>query len=222
MKLIIFGATGGTGRELVSQALAQGHNVTAFVRNLEKLQQTHELLQVIKGDVLDRTAVERAISGHDAVLCALGAPAMNKRKIRSTGTEIIITAMQKTGVKRLICQSGYGCGETYALLPFNYKYIIFPLFLRHVFIDHELQERAIKQSQLDWTITRPAALSNDRYTGEYWHGLAPTDTAITIKISRADAADFMLKQLSDNYYLGKTPGLSYRAKNSERMLTTAG
>ncbi len=218
MKLIIFGATGGTGRQLVSQALEQGHSVTAFARNPEKLNLQHENLQIIEGDVLELPALERAIQGQNAVLCALGAPAMNKRKIRSTGTQNIIQAMEKTQVTRLICQSGYGCGETYERLPFHYKYIIFPLFLRHVFIDHELQERAIKKSQLDWTITRPGSLSNGHYTGEYWHGLASTDTAITLTISRADAADFMLKQLTDTSYLRKTPGISYPVKKIDQVV----
>jgi len=218
MKLIIFGATGGTGRELVSQALEQGHSVTAFARKPEKLSRQHENLQVIKGDILDLPALEHAIQGQDAVLCALGAPAMNKQKIRSTGTQNIIRAMEKTQVTRLICQSGYGSGETYERLPLHYKYIIFPLMLRHVFIDHELQESAIKQSQLDWTITRPGSLSNGSFTGEYWHGVGPVDKAITLKISRADAADFMLKQLNDNHYLRQAPGVSYPANKNEQVV----
>jgi putative NADH-flavin reductase len=209
MKLIIFGASGGTGRQLLAQALEQGHSVTAFVRNPEKLNQKHKNLQIIKGDVLDLSAVEHAISGQDAVFCALGSPPLNKKLLRTNGTKNIIQAMENTSIKRLICQSGLGCGDSHDLLPFHYKYIIFPLMLRYVYADHELQEKHITASQLDWTIIRPAALTDGKHTDKYWHGFTDNDKSLTVKISRADVADFMLKQLSNNNYLYKTPCISY-------------
>jgi putative NADH-flavin reductase len=117
--------------------------------------------------------------------------------------------MRKTGVQRLICQSSLGVGDSRANLPFFTKYIIVSLFLRHAFADHEHQEAIVKQSPLDWTIVRPPYLTDGPRTGAYRHGFSSTDKRIKGKISRADVADFILKELADNMYLHKTPGVSY-------------
>ncbi len=208
MNIVIFGATGGTGQEIVKQALEQGHTVTAFVRNPAKLEHKHTNLKIIQGDVLDYTSVEKALQGQDVVLCALGLPASNKSKGRAKGTKNIIQAMEKIGVKRFICQSSLGFGDSKDFLPFHFKYLIVPFFLRHTFADHELQENHIKQSQLDWIIVRPVNLTNGERIGIYKHGFDANEN-IKLKISRADVADFMLKQLTSNTYLHKTLGLSY-------------
>jgi putative NADH-flavin reductase len=209
MKLIIFGPTGSTGRQVVTQALEQGHDVTAFARSPEKLDQKHEKLRVIKGDVLDLDSVERAIHGQDVVLCTLGQPFTDKSNLRANGTKNIIRAMEKTGVKRFICQSSHGVGDSSDTLPFLMKYLIVPFILRRAFADHEIQENYIKESQLDWIIARPAALTDGEHTGSYQHGFTADNKTVTFKISRADTADFMLKQLDDNNYLHRTPSISY-------------
>jgi putative NADH-flavin reductase len=209
MKLIVFGATGATGRQIVTQALELGHDVTAFARSPEKLDQEHERLKVFKGDVLDLESVERAIHGQDVVLCALGAPPSDKSNLRANGTKNIIRAMETTGVRRLICQSTTGVGDSHDTLPFLMKYIIVPLILRSAFADHEVQENHIRESRLDWIIARPTALTDGEHTASYQHGYAADNKTITFKISRADTADFMLKQLTDNSYLHQTPGISY-------------
>ena len=209
MKLTVFGSTGSTGRQVVAQALKQGHEVTAFARSPEKFNKKHEKLKVIKGNVLDLASVERAIQGQDAVLCTLGSGPMDKSNLRASGTKNIILAMERTGVKRFICQSSDGVGSTRDTLPFLYKYFIVPLILRRVFADHEIQENYIRKSRLDWIIARPTALNDGEYTGSYQHGYAPGDKPVTSKISRADTADFMLKQLADNHYLHRAPSISY-------------
>ena len=212
MKLIVFGATGGTGQHLVKQALAQGHMVTAFVRNPAKFGVSHTGLRIVQGDVLDAASVEQAVSGHDAVLAALGAPARDTNKVRSEGTRNIISAMEKTGVRRLVCQTSLGYGDSIQVLdrtPFYFRHIIVPFFLRRAFADHQLQEDLIQRSRLDWIIVRPGNLTDGERTGRYRHGFQATDKTITVNISRADVADFMLGQLSDNTYLRKTTGLSY-------------
>ena len=209
MKLIIFGSTGGTGRQIVAQALEQGHDVTAFARSPEKLDQKHEKLKVVQGNVLDFASVERAIQGQDVVLCALGMSMKDKTMLRANGTKNIIRAMEKTGVKRFICQSSAGVGDSSDTLPFLMKYLIVPFMLRRAFEDHEIQENYIKESQLDWIIVRPAALTDGEYTGSYQHGYTADNKTVTNKISRADTADFMLKQLADNSYLHKMPCISY-------------
>jgi putative NADH-flavin reductase len=209
MKLLVFGATGGTGRELVEQALSQGHQVTAYARNPARLGDTaHPGLRVVRGDVLDPAAVEKAVAGHDAVLCAIGTGA-GRTSLREDGTRNIVRAMEKAGVRRLICQSSMGIGDSRANLGFLTKYLIVPVFLRHAFADHERQEAVVRASALDWTIVRPPHLKDGPRTGTYRHGFPTTDTSIQGKISRADVADFMLNQLTDDTYLHRTPGVSY-------------
>jgi putative NADH-flavin reductase len=209
MKLLIFGSTGGTGRELVEQALDQGHSVSAFARDPAKIQDLqHQSLKVVSGDVLDSAAVEGAVSGQEAILSTIGAAA-SRTTLREDGTRNIVEAMQGTGVKRLICLSSLGVGDSRANLSFFTRNIIVAVFLRHAFADHERQEAVVRQSSLDWTIVRPPHLKDGPRTGVYRHGFPTTDKRIKAWISRADVADFMLKQLVDDTYLHKTPGVSY-------------
>ena len=207
MRVVIFGSTGTIGRQLVEQALADGCYVTAFARNPKSMGMAHERLEVVKGDVLDSVAVERAVRGQDAVLCALGAG--RKGGVRAAGTRNIVRAMEATGVRRLICQTTLGVGDSYGTLNFFWKHLMFGLFLREAFHDHERQEEHIKNSTLEWTIVRPGAFTDGNRTGSYQHGFPGTERGLALKISRADVADFMLRQLRDLTYLRATPGLSY-------------
>jgi putative NADH-flavin reductase len=209
MKVLIFGSTGSIGLEVVQQALEQGHTVTAFARNPAKLNLKHENLKVVQGDVLNLAVVEQAVQGQDAVLCMLGSGGKRKGTIRSEGTQQIIRAMEKAGVRRFICQTTLGIGDSQGNLDFFWKYIMFGLLLREVFADHVIQENYVKQSNLDWTIVRPGAFTDGDHKGHYRHGFPGTDKTIKLKISRADVADFIVKQLTDNSYLRQTPGLSY-------------
>jgi len=209
MKITVFGATGKIGRLVVAQALEQGHEVTAFARNPQKVEQTHANLQVVQGDVLDYSAVEKAIIGRDAIVAALGMPLMNNEKLRSKGTANIIRAMETTGVKRLICLSGLGAGDSMEILPFHYKYLLAPLIFRRVFADHTLKESYIKNSQLDWIIVRPANFTKGAYTGKYREDIKAGDKPPRLRISHHDVADFLVRQLSDDTYLHKTPVISY-------------
>ena len=209
MRLVVFGSTGGTGRELLARALERGHEVVAYARDPTKLNDLkHARLEVIRGDVLDSVGVESAVVGKQAVLCTIGAGA-KRTTLREEGTRNIVEAMVRAGVKRLICQSSLGVGDSRANLSFFTKHIIVSVFLRHAFADHERQEAVVKQSPLDWTIVRPPHLTVGPRTGTYRHGFPVTDKHISAKISRADVADFMLKQLTDNMYIRQTPGVSY-------------
>jgi uncharacterized protein YbjT (DUF2867 family) len=208
MRLIIFGSTGTIGRQLVRQALQQGHLVTAFARNAGKLDDLqHPNLTLCRGDVLDYNAVENAVKNHDAVLCALGAG--REGTVRSEGTRNIVKAMEHAGVKRFVCQTTLGAGDSWGNLNFFWKHVMFGWFLKKAFLDHELQEKHILESGLDWTVVRPSAFADGEATGNYRHGFPPDDKSTKLKIARADVADFMLKQLASNQYLRKTPGLSY-------------
>ncbi|MDJ0899768.1 MAG: SDR family oxidoreductase [Xenococcus sp. MO_188.B8] len=209
MNLLIFGSTGGTGRQVVQQALEQGHTVTAFARDRSKLDIQHPNLKVVQGDVMDSTSVEKAVQDQDAVVCVLGAGQNMTSKIRSQGTQQIIQAMEKEGIQRFICQSTLGAGDSWENLNFFWKYIMFGFLLRKPFADHQLQEDYVKQSHLDWTIVRPGAFVDGEQTGNYRHGFPGNDKTSKLKISRADVADFILKQLIDDSYLHQTPSISY-------------
>ena len=207
MRLIIFGATGTIGRRLVDQALSQNHRVTAFARQLFALNLVHRNLTRQTGDVLDRGAVANAVQGHDAALIALGSG--RKGTVRSLGTQHVIDGMERHGVRRLVCQTSLGVGDSRANLNFFWKRIMFGLLLRDVYADHEAQEAVIKRSDLDWTIVRPGAFTDGPATGAYKHGFPATEKNIKLKISRADVAGFMLRQLTDDTYLRATPSLSF-------------
>ena len=207
MKLIIFGSTGSIGRQLVRQGLEHGHLVTAFTRAPSKLDIWHDNLKEVRGDAMNLPSVEKAVQGQDAVLCSLGAGA--KGTVRARGTKNIIRAMERAGVRRFVCQSSLGVGDSWGNLNLFWKYVMFRGFLRQAYADHVSQEDHVRQSDLDWTIVRPAAFTDGARTGEYRHGFPGNDKTTKLKVSRDDVADFMLKQLTHEEYLRKTPGLSY-------------
>ncbi len=207
-KILIFGATGGTGKELVKQALEKGHQVTAFLRTPKKLEIQNSKLQVLKGDVLNNQEVSNAVRNHGVVFCTLGMPASDKSTLRTNGTANIVKAMKENGVKRFICQTSLGFGDSKEVLPWYMKYLIVPFVLKNAFKDHELQEAVIEESNLDYTIVRPGNMTNGKRTGNYKHGFEPTEK-IKLKVSRADVAHFMLNQIDNEEYLRKKAGISY-------------
>lgn len=209
MKLVIFGATSSIGRQLTAQALAAGHQVTAFTRTPAKITASHSNLFVVAGNVTDPKAVEDAVKNQGAVLCALGMPLTNKDNLREKGTRTILTAMENTGVMRLVCLSIFGAGDSYALLPWSYRLIVFPLILRRALKDHELQEKHIWTSNLDWVIVRPTNFTDNSASGGFWHGLERPPAKLSLKISRSELAQFMLEQVVSDKYVHQMPGISH-------------
>ena len=210
MRIIIFGAAGATGRALVTQALAQGHQVAAFVRTPAKFDLKGAGLNVIQGNVTDAAAVERALSGQDTVLCALGAATPLKRdQTLVSGVDNIVRAMERGGPRRLIYLSFLGVRGGRKQLSLVGRYVVAPLILCNVVTDHEAKEKIITQSGLDWTIVRPPRLTNGPHTGAYRHGGDIKAESVIPMISRADVADFMLLQLDDRAYLRKAPAVMY-------------
>jgi putative NADH-flavin reductase len=250
VKVLIFGATGGTGRALLEQALEQGHVVTAFARDPVKVRSTHQNLTVAQGNMLDLNSVEAAVKGQDAVLSALGThlpvwtivlltfafqilarilaltgplglsvriggPILalliltRRTPALSGGTKNIIQAMEKHGVERLICESPLGVADSRGRLGIFYNLILVPLLLRNLFADKAVQEQIIQASGLAWVIVRPTSLTNGPRKGIYRAGMDIGDWFRPTTISRTDVADFMLKQLTDDTYLRKTPGVAY-------------
>ncbi|MFK5981262.1 MAG: SDR family oxidoreductase [Rhizobiaceae bacterium] len=208
MKIIIFGATGTIGRVLVAQALNAGYKVTAFTRSGKFEGEQHANLSIFQGDVLDEKAVASAIKGQDAVMCTLGAG--RNGIVRSKGTENILRGMKAHGVSRFICQSTLGAGDSVGNLNFFWKNIMFGMLLRPAMADHNIQENSVRKSDVDWTIVRPAAFTDGPVTGNYQHGFSGNSPkGLALKISRADVAHFLLKQLKSDTYLNQTAGLSY-------------
>lgn len=209
MNILVIGATGRTGREVVGQALGQGHVVTAFARDPADITRQDRHLKVVQGNVLDYATVESAVLGQDAVMSALGARTHGRTTTLSEGTKNVIRAMEQHGVRRFVCESSLGVGNSAGQIGRLFDWVVLPLWLRHVYRDKEAQEQAIKQSDLDWVIVQPALLTNGTRTGVYQVGLTYNRSSIVPRISRADVADFMLKQLTDDTYVRKAPGLWY-------------
>lgn len=217
MNIVIFGATGATGRCLVEQALDQGYTVTVFARNPLALPTRHARLSIVTGDVFHPANVEEAVAGQDAVLCAIGghdrlrvALSGHPRQpaLCTIGTRNILEAMKKYGVSRLICLSAWGVGDSKGRVPVVFKHILFPLLMKEEYEDKEAQEQLIQQSPLDWTIIRPSRLTNGPWTGSY-RMQAILEFSWQSSISRADVADCMLKQLTDHTFRQQCLELSY-------------
>jgi putative NADH-flavin reductase len=201
MNLLIFGASGGTGRQLVQQAFARGHGVTAFVRDPARLRISHPDLKIIQGDVTDAGAVESAVAGQDAVLVALGAPSPLRRYPALTvGLAHIVGAMEQARVQRLIYLSFLGAHESRRDAGFFLNRIA-PRLMHQTIADHQVNAVVMQNSRLDWTIILPPKLTNGPRTGSYRHGETSPPRSLFPTISRADVADFMLAQLTDRTYV---------------------
>jgi putative NADH-flavin reductase len=210
MRLLIVGATGGTGRHLVAQALERGHTVTAFARNPSELELKHPQLTVVQGDVLDEGSVDAAIRGQEAVISTLG----HKRffyptRILSRGTGNLLRAMETHSVPRLVCATALGIGDSAGRMGLYYTLFVIPVILPFYFWDKTRQERLIAASKLEWIIVRPGALANAKARGTYRHGHHVGSFVSTVRISRADVADFMLNQVQDDRYLRTAPGVCW-------------
>jgi len=208
MKTIVFGATGNIGRLAVARMLKEGHDVTAFARRPGKLGIEHPKLTPHAGDAMDPASVADAVRGHDAVVITLGAGMSRKSTIRSQGTMNVIEAMHQHGVRRLICQSTLGAHESWSNLNFFWKRVMFGFLLRPVFLDHELQEKLVRASGLDWTIVRPSAFADGPATGTFREDFGPNERKLTLTIPREDIAAFLARQLGDLAYLRRAVAIS--------------
>jgi putative NADH-flavin reductase len=209
MKLLIIGATRGIGLQLVEQALQAGHEVTALVRDHRRVTKHHEGLRVVQGDILDLDSGQRAMAGQEAVFVTIGAGVTRKPvTLFSRGTQNVLEAMTRHGVRRLICVTGIGAGDSKGHGGFLYDRIFHPLLLKTIYADKDRQEALIRASGAEWTIVRPGFLTNGPMTKKY---RAITDlTGVTAgKISRADVAHFLLEELAASRFITQTPLLTY-------------
>ena len=207
MKVLIIGATGGTGRILLDKALEQGHEVTGLARNPSAVAPRDYRPRVLQGNALDPDAVEAAVAGQDAVLSALGTRSTKPTTLFSASTANLIGAMNKHGVRRLICLTGIGAGDSKGHGGFLYDRVLLPFVVRNQYADKDRQEEIVRRSGLEWVIVRPARLTDESATGEYQVFLSG-DSYRATTISREDVADFLLAQLTEDRYVHKTPVIS--------------
>ncbi|MEP7165904.1 MAG: NAD(P)H-binding protein [Ferruginibacter sp.] len=204
MKILILGSTGETGQQLVRLSLEQDHEVTALARDPSRLKTSHKKLTVVEGNALDINVLLKVLEGKDAVLSALGVG----RSLKSSGlitnaVKILIPAMNEKDVKRLIFISAFGVGETYKQANFIQKFI-FSTFLKNIYTDKGMADELIRRSSLEWTLVFPVLLTNAPRKGQYSVSEELPMKGMP-KISRADAADFILFQLYDNIFLKRNP-----------------
>jgi putative NADH-flavin reductase len=207
MRLIVFGATGGTGQQVVTQALAQGHAVTAFVRRPEAVTMQHANLGIVQGDIVDAVAVAAAVASHDVVLSALGT--RSGPSVLVEGTRNILEAIQAHSVRRSLWVSSFGVGDSLKNMGWVAQTVIVKGFLRQAIEEKEVQERIIRELGQDWIIARPGGLTDGPLTGSYRCVVGPKEKVGRPTISRADVADFMLKNLTDARYVRQAVGLTY-------------
>lgn len=208
-KILILGATGPTGRDIVSQAVSRGYDVTVLVRSPEKAPDLKGAKLVI-GDARAEKALRQAIKGRDAVISALGTPASPFREVTllSTATRALIKAMKAEQVSRLIAITGIGAGDSAGHGGFLFEKVILPLILRNVYADKNRQEAIIKGSDVAWTIVRPSILNNKPESNRI-RALTDLSNFDGGSISRADVATFILDQVNSDAWLRKSPLITW-------------
>lgn len=209
MKIVVFGATGGTGREIVQQALEAGHDVTAFVRTPDKLGLAHPRLTLAVGDVMDAAAVAQAIAGQAAVISALGPTRPAVPGMMETAARNIVAGMQQHGVRRLISTTGAGVRDPQdqpGLMDHVMKGLL-TLLAGNVLKDSAANVAVICASGLDWTVVRFPRLLDGPHTGQYRVGYLGKNAGI--QLACADGADFVLKEMAGGNYLRQMPVVSY-------------
>ena len=193
MNLAIFGATGGTGRQLVEQALEEGHTVTVLVRNPAAFPMQYERLSLVQGDVRDRARVETVVAGQDAVLSALGTNPRGPVSLCTDGIQRILMAMTRSHVHRLLVVSAYGAAESHHRDLYN---LLLWTLLKEKMMDKERMEELITRSNVDWTLIRPSFLTDGPRTRQYRSG-PDLRMHVASHISRADVAAYMLQRITD-------------------------
>jgi putative NADH-flavin reductase len=209
MKIVVFGASRGVGLEVVRQALDANHVVTAFVRSPEKLTATHANLIVFKGDSMDAAAVDQAIAGQEAVISALAPTRPPVPHMMEISAKNIVAGMKKHGVCRLVSTTGAGVRQPEDRPKFSDHFFGFLLNLlaKDVVLDSAANVKVIQASDLDWTVVRYPRLMDGEHTGRYRVGFVNHESGT--QLSRADGADFLLKELSARTWLRKLPVVSY-------------
>ena len=209
-KVLIIGASRGIGLEATRQALDRGHAVRAMARSADGIHIKHDALETVNASALDAAEVATALDGVSAVILSLGVAirpdaVVGPVTLFSRATGIIVPAMERAGVRRLICVTGFGAGDSRASLTLLER-VPFRLLLGRIYDDKGAQEQVIRDSGLDWVIARPGLLTGGPRTSRYKVLVEPASWRNGL-ISRADVADFLVRQVEDDAYVGTTPVL---------------
>lgn len=215
-KILVVGATGGTGRATIDALVERGHRVTAFSRHAESVEHSSYRVTPLNGDATKPEDVDRAVAGHDAVIITLGitenplrvrlfGTARTPLDVRSVGTRNVITAMRKHGVCRLVVQSSYGVGQTRDSLRWIDR-LFFSLLLKPQIADTEVQELEVRESGVDWVLAQPVHLTDEEIEELPY---ASSDGEVREwKISRKGVARFLALAAQTPDYVGKSVALS--------------
>jgi uncharacterized protein YbjT (DUF2867 family) len=208
-KILVLGATGGTGRHIVRRALARGDDVAALVRSPGRASGL-EGARLIAGDARDEATLRKALAGRDAVISALGTGASPFREVTvlSTATRALVSAMKAEQVARLVCITGIGAGDSAGHGGFLFDRLIFPLLLRHVYADKNRQEAIVRDSGLDWILVRPSIL-NDKPGRGAVRAITDLSSFHGGAISRSDVATFVVEQLRSDTWLHRAPLITW-------------
>ncbi|MEM7658422.1 MAG: SDR family oxidoreductase [Bacteroidota bacterium] len=212
MKVAILGATGFSGQAVLSRLLAEGHEVSALVRNPQKLSIQHRNLSLIVGDVLDPGHMKALLQGQEAVINCLGIGGKGSGKatsLLSEATRVLIQAMKETGTERLIAMSNVGAGDSRTFHPWIFRAVILPVFMRWLKLiidDKNVMEPLIQESGLAWTIVRCPNITDRPAKGSFYPTL--DGKGLKLSITRDDLAQFMVHQLSDHSFLHHSPSIS--------------
>jgi putative NADH-flavin reductase len=206
MRILVIGATGGTGREIVREALSRGYQVNALALSAVDAAPLLSGADIIQGDALDGEAVAKALAGCDAVISALGTKLalLHKETLLSTATRVLIDEMHKKAIARLLCITGIGAGDSRGHGGFLYDLIAQPLLLSSTYEDKDRQEDEIRTSGLDWTIVRPTNLTDDPATHNI-RALTDLTDFHGGSIARADVAHFLITELEDRRWACQSP-----------------
>lgn len=204
MKVVIFGASGRTGKLVVQEALDKGHLVTAYVRRSGALTVNQPNLKVVTGQLDDTVKIKEAINGADACISVLGGGSLTRTSTQFTdGIDRIVFSMEQKGVNRFIYLSSIGAGASRFFMQPVIRFLVAGLLLRVPLADHTTNEERISRSKLQWTVVRPGVLTDGVKTGKISHGSDFINLKGNPRISRADVASFMVDQLTGDEYLNK-------------------
>jgi uncharacterized protein YbjT (DUF2867 family) len=208
MKVLVIGATGGTGRHAVRLLLERGHDVTVWVRKPSAVDETSDRLRVLPGEARDAESLDWAVDGQDAVLVAFGARSLKKDDVQEVFMRHLLAAMKQHGVRRLVNLSAWGLNNDKAVTSSRFfQYFFRPVVLRHVWADKERAEALLTASDLDYVNVQPGRLFNSPARGGLrasldGRGLQPSMT-------REDLAAFMVDQLDSDQWLRQSVIVGY-------------
>jgi len=202
VKVLLIGATGGTGREILPRLLAAGHTVTALVRRPEAITTTHEHLVVLPGGVRDPALVDRAVQGQNAVLCAFGPRALGKDDIQEVLMRNLVAGMTTRGVKRLVNLSAWGAQDTHKRISLM-QVLLQGVLLRNIFADKKRGEKVLFASDLEYVNVCPGRLLNKPARGGVQ--ASADGTGIQHSVTRADVAQWMVEQLTSDTWVRTSP-----------------